>query len=399
MIKFLKDCDVTGKTVIVRVDYNVPVENGEVVNSKKIDDSFETINYLVENGCKIILLSHFGRVKTEEDKTKNSLKPVFDYIKELNKYNILFCEQVMGPMLDNIAHTLLPGQIVLVENTRYEDINGKLESNGDIQLAMYWASLADFYVDDAFGSMHRSHASVTGIPKYLPSAASFLVEKEMTNLDVVVHNPEHPFVVIMGGAKLDDKIKLIYSLAELADYILLGGGIANTFLKVAGYDVGSSLVSDTAMQTAKNILTEFPDKIILPKDVITSPSYDDNKYELKTIDQVVVDDVIGDIGSGAIANYKRIIDSAKTIFINGTVGMYEQVPFSNGTREILEIVAVSNALTIVGGGDAATAAKKFKVDDKMTFISTGGGATLSYIANQTLPGIEAIEESNEKNIC
>lgn len=395
MIKFLKDIDIKDKRVILRVDYNVPIENGAISNTKKIDDSFETLDYLVKNNAKIIILSHFGRVKTEEDKEKNSLKPVFDYIKGLNKYDILYSSVVMGTMLDTMSKNLEPGQMILVENTRFLDLEGKLESSCDIQLSMYWAGLADIYIDDAFGSMHRNHASITGIPKYIPSALGLLAEKEITNLKPLISDPEHPFVVVMGGAKLTDKIELIYSLAETADYILLGGGIANTFLSAAGYDVGSSLISSEAISNAKAIMQEFPDKIILPKDVITSPSYSDTTYEMKKIDEIVIDDVIGDIGGEAIKNYKRILESASTIFMNGTVGMYEQKPFSNGTQEILNIISSTKAKKIVGGGDAGTAVKKFGYEDKMDFISTGGGSTLTYIANRTLPGLEALETECE----
>lgn len=398
MIKSIKDVDLKSKRVIVRVDYNVPIKDGEISSTKKIDDSFETLDYLVSQGCKIILLSHFGRVKTETDKSNNSLRPVFDYIKGLNKYNILFSEVVMGPMLDNMAHTLLEGQIILVENTRFMDLEGNLESSCDPQLSMYWAGLADYFVDDAFGSMHRNHASVTGIPKYLPGAIGLLVEKELNNLSPLMNEPARPFVVLMGGAKLEDKIELIYSLCEKADYVLLGGGIANTFLLASGYDVGSSLVSKDALNNASSILKEFPDKIILPKDVITSPSYSEEIYELKKLDGIVIDDVIGDIGSAAIQNYKRILDRAKTIFVNGTVGMYEKLPFSNGTREILEIISNTEAIKIVGGGDAESAVKKFGFESKMNFISTGGGATLSYIGEGSLVGLRAIEASDEEDI-
>ncbi len=395
MIKYLKDISVQEKKVILRVDYNVPIENGKITNTKKIDDSFETLNYLVKEGAKIIILSHFGRVKSEEDKEANSLKPVFDYMKGLGRYDILYSSVAMGTMLDNMARALEPGQMILVENTRYLDLQGNLESDCDAQLATYWAGLADIYIDDAFGSMHRNHASITGIPKYLPSVAGFLVEKEISNLQPLIQNPTRPFVVVMGGAKLDDKIELIYSLAETADHILLGGGIANTFLKAAGYDVGSSLVSDEAVRNAKAIMQEFPDKIILPKDMITSPSYEE-KYELKKLDEIVIDDVIGDIGSEAIQNFKRIIESANTIFINGTVGMYEQKPFSNGTQEILNIVSNTKAKKIVGGGDAGTATKKYGYEEKMDFISTGGGSTLTFIANHTLPGIDALKINIDK---
>lgn len=397
MIKFLKDVDVKGKTVILRTDFNVPIENGKITDTKKIDEAMKTIDYLVKEKSKIIILSHFGRIKTENDKLNNSLKPVFDYIKSLKKYDILFSAICMGEMLDVMTKNLKPGQMILVENTRFLDLDSDMESSCDIQLSMYWASLADLYIDDAFGSLHRNHASITGIPKYLPSVAGFLVEKEITHLKPLISNPDRPFIVVMGGAKLDDKINLIYSLIEIADYILIGGGIANTFLKAAGYDVGSSLVSDESLVTAKAIMQEFPDKLVLPKDVITSPSYSDDIYELKKLDEIVIDDVIGDIGPKAIENYKRIIGSAKTIFINGTVGMYEKKPFSNGTQEILRIISESNAKKIVGGGDASAACNKFKYSEKMDFISTGGGATLSYIANHTLPGLEALEVDDEKN--
>lgn len=395
-MRFLNSIDVTEKRVILRVDFNVPIKNGEIQDTTKIDKELETIDYLVEKKAKIIILSHFGRIKTEEDKAQNSLKPVFDYIKGLKKYDILFSAVTMGEMLDTMAKNLKPGQMILVENTRFLDLQGNLESSCDVQLSMYWAGLADIYIDDAFGSMHRNHASITGIPKYLPSTVGLLVEKEITNLEPLIKDPERPFVVVMGGAKLDDKIELMYSLAEIADYILIGGGIANTFLKAEGYDVGSSLVSDASLKIAKAMRQEFPDKIILPKDVITSPSYSEKIYELKKLDEIVIDDVIGDIGSGAIENYKRIIDSAKTIFINGTVGMYESLPFSNGTQEILRIISESSAKKIVGGGDAGAACAKFKYADKMDFISTGGGATLKYIAEHTLPGIKAIEDNTNE---
>ena len=391
----LKVEELKNKRVILRVDYNVPVKNGEILDTKRIDASFETIDYLVKNGCKIILLSHFGRVKDENDLKNNSLEIVFNYIKSLNKYNIKFSHVIMGKPLDVMAENLAPGEIILVENTRYMDIRGKLESSCDTQLAMYWSNLGSLYIDDAFGSMHRNHASITGIPKYTEGVIGFLAEKEIKNLNKLLNVTERPFVVIMGGAKLDDKIELIYSLAEKADYLLLGGGIANTFLTAAGIETGSSLVSRDALFNAKSILNEFPDKIILPKDVIVSTTYNEQKVEVKNVEDLVMDDVIGDIGGKAVENYKRFIEKAKVIFINGTVGMYEKKEFSNGTREILDIVSKTNALKIVGGGDAASSVKKMGCSDKMDFISTGGGATLSYIANGTLPGIEAIINSKK----
>ena len=397
MITVLKNADIANKQVIVRVDYNVPFKNDEILDTKKIDSSFETIDYLIENNCSIILLSHFGRVKTEEDKASNSLKPVYEYIKSLNKYEIKFCETPMGEKLDKMADELKEKEVLLVENTRFLDLNGKLESGNDAQLASYWAELGEFYVDDAFGSMHRSHASVTGIPKFLPSAIGFLAEKEVTNLAPIINVKERPFVVIMGGAKLDDKISLIYNLIEKADFLLLGGGIANTFLKSAGFEVGSSMYSKESLDVASSIMQEFPDKIILPKDMIVSPTYSESEYEIKSIKDIVKDDVIGDIGTEAVNNYKRFLDKASLVFVNGTVGIYEKKEFSNGTNEILRIVSNLPCKKIVGGGDAASAVKKFGFEDKMDFISTGGGATLTYIAEGTLPGIEALKSEQENS--
>ena len=223
MVKTLKEYPISNKTVILRVDYNVSIVDGRIMSTKKIDSSFPTIDNLIENGNKVILLSHFDRVKNESDKDKNSLYPIYQYIKSLNKYDISFSKEYMGEELDKAVYNLKPGSILLVENTRFADIKGKLESTCDVQLSMYWAGLADYYVLDAFGSAHRAHASVTGIPQYIPSRIGFLVEKELDNLNCLINNPAHPFIVIMGGAKLDDKIELIYSLIEKADYILLGG--------------------------------------------------------------------------------------------------------------------------------------------------------------------------------
>ena len=394
MVKTLKEYPISNKTVILRVDYNVSIVDGRIMSTKKIDSSFPTIDNLIENGNKVILLSHFGRVKNESDKDKNSLYPIYQYIKSLNKYDISFSKEYMGEELDKAVNNLKPGSILLVENTRFADIKGKLESTCDVQLSMYWAGLADYYVLDAFGSAHRAHASVTGIPKYIPSRIGFLVEKELDNLNCLIDNPAHPFIVIMGGAKLDDKIELIYSLIEKADYILLGGGLANTFLKAAGYKIGASLSSNDSLEKAKMIISEYKDKIVLPKDVICSPSYN-SEVTLKDLEEIEADDVIGDIGPKAIENYKRILKSAKTIFINGTVGIYEEKYFSNGTQEILKIISETDALKIVGGGDAASAVEKFNYENKVDFVSTGGGATLEYIADGSLVGIEAIKESND----
>lgn len=390
-MKRIDELDVANKKVIVRVDYNVSIENDKILDTKRIDDSFETLDYLVNKGAKIILLSHFGRIKSEEDKNSNSLLPVYEYIKSLNKYDIIFVSTPMGEELDNNVNTLKPGQILLVENTRFLDLDGNLESGNDVQLAMYWASLADIYVDEAFGCMHRNHASIVGIPKFIPGGIGFLVEKELENINKITTNPERPLTVIMGGAKLEDKIDLIYSLAENADHILLGGGIANTFLKAKSMNTGSSLVSESHIVNAKQVMAEYPDKIVYPIDVITSPSYSETIYNHKEVENIDVDDFIGDIGPKTIQTYAEIIFSSKTIFLNGTMGIYEKKEFSNGTNEILRLVANSKAFKVVGGGDAASALKKFNHVADVNFVSTGGGATLKYLVDGTLPGLQILE--------
>lgn len=387
---YVNEVKIKNKKVILRVDYNVPVIDGVIADTKKIDDTFQTIDYLLSENCKIIILSHFGRVKDESDKQKNSLLPVFEYLKSLNKYNIVFSSEPMGSVFENIVNNLAPKQIALIENTRFLDLNNNLESKCDIQLSMYYSSFADYYINDAFASMHRNHTSITGIPKYLPSAFGFLVKKELENLKVVTTDIKRPFVVVMGGAKLDDKIPLAEKLLEKADYVLFGGGIANTFLKAAGFDIGASLTSKDGLVAAYKMLEKYRNKIILPKDVIVSPSFSNDSFKIKKIDDIVMDDIIGDIGLEALNNYSKILNSAKTIFINGTIGKYEQKEFANGTRMLLEEIGKTNAIKIVGGGDAAASVKKFKLENQMSFISTGGGAALSYIANGTLPGIDAV---------
>ena len=396
MKKYVNEIDIKDKKVILRVDYNVPMENGVISDTKKIDASFETLDYLMGQNCKVIILSHMGKITDEASKRKYSLKPVFDYIRKQNRYNIFFCSEPHKPMLDTICNNLRSRQIVLVENVRYMDLPNNLESGCDQNYSMYLASLAEYYINDAFACMHRNHASITGVPRYIPACFGLLVKKELENLEVLRENIKRPFVVVMGGAKLDDKIKLIRSLLKKADRVLIGGGIANAFLKALNFDIGATSVTDESVVNAISLLKEFPNKIVVPKDVIASPSYSEEKYVMKSVNDVVIDDVLGDIGGEAIKNYTKFIREAKTIFVNGTMGIYEQKEFADGTRLILEEVANNqNAVRIVGGGDAGAALKKFKLENKMTFISTGGGATLKYIAEGTLEGIDIVLKNIE----
>ena len=393
----LQDTNVLNKRVIVRCDFNVPVKDGRILDDTKIKASLETINYLIDKNCKIILLSHFGKVKTEEDKRKYSLKIVAERLNKLVSSNVIFSPETRSSLLEIKATELQPKEILLVENTRFEDVPNGFESNNDPQLAAYFASLGDVFVLDAFASSHRMHASTSGIAKFIPSCLGFCVQKEMEMLNKYVLNPVSPFTIIMGGAKITDKLPLIEKLLPKCNHMLLTGGLANSCLKSLGLNVGKSLASDEAetLIKVKDILREYNKKIVLPFDAIVGKKYDDNYVASKDINKVSSDEIVGDIGPKTLNVYKKIIDESKTIFMNGTAGIYEDAKFSNGTLELLNIVTSSMAKTIAGGGDCIGAIRKFNMMDKFTYISTGGGATLEYIINETLPAIAAISDKEE----
>lgn len=394
----LQDINVDNKKVLLRVDYNVPIKEGKILDDNKLRASLQTINYLLDHNCKIIILSHLGKVKKEEDKKNNTLEPVAKKLKELVNTKVIFSKQTRNYTLEEMVEKLQPKEILVLENTRFEDVPDNLESGCDLQLASYWAGLADIFVLDAFASMHRVHASTAGIAKFIPSCIGFLVQKEMEMLDKVIINPEKPFTIIMGGAKVDDKLKVMNKLLPKADHFLLTGGIANTFLKVLGINIGESLVSDDeeVLSEVKDMLLKYKDKILLPYDCIVGKNYDDSYIELKNIHDLDNDDVIKDLGSKSIEEYKKIIDESKTIFLNGTAGVYEDERFANGTKEMLNIISSSKAITIVGGGDAVSAVRNFNYESKFKYISTGGGATLKYIENGTLDALKYIEDEVEK---
>lgn len=393
----LQETDVLNKRVIVRCDFNVPVKDGHILDDTKIKASLETINYLIDKNCKIILLSHFGKVKTEEDKKKYSLRIVAERLNELVSSNVIFSPETRSSFLEIKATELQPKEILLVENTRFEDVPNGFESNNDPQLAAYFASLGDVFVLDAFASSHRMHASTSGITKFIPSCLGFCVQKEMEMLNKYVLNPEAPFTIIMGGAKITDKLSLIEKLLPKCNHMLLTGGLANSCLKSLGLNVGESLTSDDAetLTRVKEILKEYNKKIVLPFDAIVGKKYDENYVASKDINKLANDELIGDIGPKTLKVYKKIIDESKTIFMNGTAGIYEEAKFSNGTLELLNIVTSSFAKTIAGGGDCIGAIDKFNMADKFTYISTGGGATLEYIINETLPAIATISDKEE----
>ena len=393
MKKCIQDMDVTNKRVIIRCDFNVPVKDGKILDDNKIRASLETIQYLIEKKAKIIILSHFGKVKTEEDKKKNSLEIVARRLQELVPSKVLFSRQTRSVMLASKINDMAPGEILVLENTRFEDVPNKLESDNDPQLAMYWAELADIFCLDAFGSAHRAHASTFGIAKYLPSCIGFLVQREVYNLDKYVLNAEKPFTILMGGAKVEDKVELIESLLPKCDHLLLTGGIANSCLYVLEYMVGKSLRTDDeqVMEKIKNLLIQYKDKIMLPLDVIVGNSYDENYVKHLQVNEVGSGDIIYDIGIETIDAYTEVIKNSKTIFINGTAGKYEDKKFATGTRELLERISNTPINKIVGGGDGVSAVNYFNLQDKFTYLSTGGGATLEYIIQGSLPAIDNIE--------
>lgn len=400
MYKTLKNTDVKNKRVVLRCDFNVPIKDGIILDDSKIRASLETINYLIENNCKIVILSHFGKVKTQDDKYKNSLVPVYNRLKELLKREIYFSKETRAVNLYMQVETLLPKDVLLLENTRFEDLNGNLESGCDPQLSMYWASLCDVFVMDAFASSHRKHASTYGISKYVPSCIGFLVEKELLALNKFVINAKKPLTVVMGGAKIEDKIKLIENFLEKCDYLLLTGGIANTFLKVLNINIGASLASKNPqiLEKVKEILLNYREKIMLPLDVIVANTYDKNYVKYKRLNELDADDIILDCGNKTIEKYKTAIDNSSTIFVNGTMGKYEDQRFSNGTKEFLRVLSESGKIVVVGGGDSVSAVNNFGYTESFTYLSSGGGATLEYLTTSDLPGLSGIDEDDEVEV-
>ncbi len=396
MKQTLKNMYIKDKRVLLRLDLNVPIINGNVIDDTKIVKSLETINFLLKENCKIIIMSHLGRVKTEEDKAKNTLEPVKAILEKYLNKEIKFAKDILSEETKNMALNLKSGEILLLENTRFLDVPEKLESTLNDNVAKSLASLGEIFVLDAFASSHRSHTSVVGIPKYLPNCIGLLMEQELDMLNRTILNPEHPFTVIMGGAKVDDKIPLIKSLLPKCDHLLVSGGIANSFLYALGLNVGASLkaTDENIIAELKNIMLEYKPKFAFPLDAIVESTYNKTPA-LKSINKIDSNDIIKDIGSKTIQKYQDIINSSNTIFINGTMGVYEEKAYRNGTTEIFNILKNKEESTVIGGGDTISALNNLGFKNTFTNISSGGGATLEYIAKNTLPGIEAISEEDK----
>ncbi|EKU93166.1 Phosphoglycerate kinase [Alloiococcus otitis] len=390
--QIVKDLDVKDKKVLVRVDFNVPMKDGEITNDNRIQASLETINYLIDQGAKLVLFSHLGRVKSEEDKAKNSLRPVADRLSDLLGKPVTFIPETRGPKLEEAVDKLEAGQVLLVENTRFEDLDGKKESKNDPELGKYWASLGDLYVNDAFGTAHRSHASNVGIASHLDSAVGFLIEKEIDFIGGAVDNPERPFVAILGGAKVSDKIGVIENLIGKADKVLIGGGMAYTFFKAQGKDIGDSLLEEDKVDLAKDLLDRAGDKLVLPVDTVAGKDFD-NETESQVFEGKIEPGYQGlDIGPKTVDLFTDELQDAKTVVWNGPLGVFEMANFAKGTEQICEVLAKIPATTIIGGGDSATAASDLGFADDFDHISTGGGASLQYLEGKELPGIAAISD-------
>ena len=397
MVSDLKD-DLKGKKVLVRVDFNVPIKDGVIGDDNRMTAALPTINYIIDNGGKAILFSHLGRVKTEEDKKALTLKPVAKHLAELLNKPVTFVPVTRGAQLEDAINNMKDGDVLLVENTRFEDLDGKKESGNDPELGKYWASLGDVYVNDAFGTAHREHASNVGIASNMKAAgkkaaAGFLLEKEIKFLGNAVDNPEHPFVAILGGAKVSDKIGVINHLIDKADKIIVGGGMAYTFYAAKGIKIGNSLVEKDKIELAKEIMEKAGDKLVLPIDNVCAEKFD-NDAPSKVIEGDIPDGYMAlDIGPKSVEEFENVLKDAKTVVWNGPMGAFEMPNFAKGTLEIGKFLGtLKDATTIVGGGDSTAAVKKLGVADKLTHISTGGGASLEYLEGKTLPGIAAVSD-------
>lgn len=397
MVSDLKD-DLKGKKVLVRVDFNVPIKDGVIGDDNRMTAALPTINYIIDNGGKAILFSHLGRVKTEEDKKALTLKPVAKHLAELLNKPVTFVPVTRGAQLEDAINNMKDGDVLLVENTRFEDLDGKKESGNDPELGKYWASLGDIYVNDAFGTAHREHASNVGIASNMKAAgkkaaAGFLLEKEIKFLGNAVDNPAHPFVAILGGAKVSDKIGVINHLIDKADKIIVGGGMAYTFYAAKGIKIGNSLVEKDKIELAKEIMEKAGDKLVLPIDNVCAEKFD-NDAPSKVVEGDIPDGYMAlDIGPKSVEEFENVLKDAKTVVWNGPMGVFEMPNFAKGTLEIGKFLGtLKDATTIVGGGDSTAAVKKLGVADKLTHISTGGGASLEYLEGKTLPGIAAVSD-------
>ncbi|MFX4262572.1 phosphoglycerate kinase [Pelotomaculum propionicicum] len=390
--KTVRDIDVAGKRVLVRVDFNVPLDkNGHVSDDTRIVEALPTINYLVEQGAKVILVSHLGRPKGQINE-KYKMDPVAKKLSELLGREVVKVDECVGDQPREAIGRMRGGDVILLENVRFHPE----EEKNDEKFSRQLADLADIYVNDAFGTAHRAHASTEGVSEFLPAVAGFLMEKELDILGRLLIHPERPFVAIIGGAKVSDKIAVVSNLLDKVDTMVIGGGMSNTFLKAQGYDVGKSLLETDKIDLAKGLIAEAKNKgvkLLLPLDVVVAPgAAPDAEQKTVPAGQIPADWMALDIGQETVALFTEAMKAASTIVWNGPMGVFEMAPFAKGTEAIARAMAESKATTIIGGGDSASAVKKAGVADKITHISTGGGASLEFLEGKVLPGVAVLME-------
>ncbi|MCI6013789.1 MAG: phosphoglycerate kinase [Coprobacillus sp.] len=393
--KTIRDVELKNKVVLMRVDFNVPMAGGVITDDNRIVQALPTIKYALEHGAKLVLFSHLGRIKEEADKAKNTLAPVAKRLSELLGKEVKFVPVTRGEALEKAIKEMAAGDIVMFENTRFEDLDGKKESKNDPELGKYWASLGDVFVNDAFGTAHRAHASNAGIAANMDTVVSgFLIEKEINCLSKAVDNPVHPYVAILGGAKVSDKISVIENLLNKADKIIICGAMAYTFYKALGYEVGTSKCELDFVDYAKGLLEKAQNKIILPVDTVVAKEFDkDAESKVVDSDKIPADEMGMDIGPKSLEKFAKELEGAKTVVWNGPAGVFEFPKFAKGTNGICELLAnLKGATTIIGGGDSAAAAEKLGYAEKFTHVSTGGGASLEYLEGKTLPGIAILND-------
>jgi phosphoglycerate kinase len=390
--KNVRDLELKGKKVLIRVDFNVPMKDGVITNDNRIVAALPTIKYILEQGGRVVAFSHLGKVKTEEDKKTKSLKPVAERLAELLGQEVTFVPETRGQALETAVNALNDSEIMLFENTRFE----AGETKNDPELGKYWASLGDVFVNDAFGTAHRAHASNKGIASHLGAAAGFLMQKEIDFIGGVVDAPERPLVAILGGAKVSDKIGVINNLIEKADKILIGGGMMFTFMKAQGKEIGKSLLEEDKVELAKELMEKAAAKgveLVLPTDALVSKEFSNEApFASVSVDAIPADEMGLDVGSETVKLFASKLEGAKTVVWNGPMGVFEMSNFAGGTIGVCESIAnLDGATTIIGGGDSAAAAIQLGFAEKFTHISTGGGASLEYLEGKVLPGIDSID--------
>ncbi|MCZ2126199.1 MAG: phosphoglycerate kinase [Anaerolineales bacterium] len=386
--KTVKDIDLQGKRVFMRVDFNVPMADGKVTDDKRIRAALPTIQYCLDHGAALLLASHLGRPKGGAD-SQFSLRPASEVLSALINRPVVMAPDCVGAETEALAKNLKPGDVMMLENTRFH----AGEEQNDPELAKQMAALADVYVNDAFGSAHRAHASTEGIAHFLPAVSGFLMEQELEYLGRAVANPEHPYIAILGGAKISDKILVVETLAAKCDKLIIGGGMANTFLAAQGLNMQDSLVEAQSIETAKTLLAKLGDKLVLPLDAIIADQFDAQaNVQTVDVDQIPAGWRMLDVGPKTVALYQTVLSGAKLVVWNGPVGVFEMPKFAEGTFALARILAESDAVTVIGGGDSASAVKKAGVASKMTHVSTGGGASLEFLEGKELPGVAALND-------